>query len=118
MTGHGECNRAYESRMRHCTQGEGSRLTSMPQIIMPGTTSRVLRTTMSSAVFMSRADMPGAPSTMPILARRFTPARQQPSFDTCPLSEAQVTRHKQGIHQNCDCALQAEQLQTFKTVCD
>lgn len=52
-------------------------LTSMPQMIMPGTTSRVLRTIMSSAVFMSKADMPGAASTMPSLARRFTPTHSQ-----------------------------------------
>ena len=49
----------------------------MPQMIMPGTTSRVLRTIMSSAVFMSKADMPGAASTMPSLARRFTPMHSQ-----------------------------------------
>lgn len=48
--------------------------TSMPQMTMPGTTSRVFLTTMSSAEFMSRADMPGAPVTMPSFARRFTPA--------------------------------------------
>ena len=84
LTGH-----IYWAMQSHYTQGQ-DRLTSMPQMIMPGTTSRVLRTTMSSAVFMSRADMPGAPSTMPILARRFTPARQQHSMKHLHTSEVQV----------------------------
>lgn len=46
----------------------------MPQMTMPGTTSRVCATTMSSAEFMSRAPMPGALCTMPSFWSRFTPA--------------------------------------------
>ena len=45
----------------------------MPQMTIPGTTSRVWLTTLSSALFMSRAAMPGAPFTSPSLASLFTP---------------------------------------------
>jgi hypothetical protein len=46
----------------------------MPQMTMPGTTSRVRSTTASSAVFMSSAPMPGRPeATRPRRARRLTP---------------------------------------------
>ncbi len=47
----------------------------MPQMTMPGTTSRVWLTTASSALFMSSADMPGTALTMPSFCSRFTPAR-------------------------------------------
>ena len=57
---------------------EEQRRTSMPQMTMPGTTSRVLLTTASSAVFMSRAAMPGMPVfTMPSFCNLFTPAAAQ-----------------------------------------
>lgn len=46
----------------------------MPQMTMPGTTSRVWATTMSSAEFMSRAPMPGALWIIPSFCSRFTPA--------------------------------------------
>lgn len=41
---------------------------------MPGTSSRVLATTRSSAAFMSRADMPGTWGIMPSRCSLFTPA--------------------------------------------
>ena len=61
---------------------EEQQLTSMPQMTMPGTTSRVLLTTASSAVFMSRAAMPGMPVlTMPSFCNLFTPAAAQDASD-------------------------------------
>ena len=50
-----------------------SSATSMPARTIPGTTSRVLFTIASSAVFMSSAPMPGILSTRPRDWRRFTP---------------------------------------------
>ena len=64
--------------------------TSMPQMTMPGTTSRVWLTTASSAVFMSRAPMPGTPVTMPRFCRRLTP--DAPIGPSCPVEET-ITLH-------------------------
>ena len=65
----------------HKTVNGGQR-TSMPQMTMPGTTSRVLLTTASSAVFMSRAAIPGMPVfTMPSFCNLFTPAATQDASD-------------------------------------
>ena len=70
-------------RDAHCFHtSEEQQRTSIPQMTMPGTTSRVLLTTASSAVFMSRAAMPGMPVfTMPSFCNLFTPAAAQDASD-------------------------------------
>mmetsp|Transcript_3222 Transcript_3222/g.8555 ORF Transcript_3222/g.8555 Transcript_3222/m.8555 type:complete len:213 (+) Transcript_3222:130-768(+) len=55
---------------------------SMPAKTIPGTISRVFSTMRFSAVFMSRAPIPGMSGTMPMAARRFTLAA--PMGPSCP----------------------------------
>ena len=77
-----------------------SSATSIPARTMPGTTSRVLFTMASSAVFMSSAPIPGILSTRPSDWRRLTP--EAPNGPSCPQHETS-TLHSSTLGSMQDC---------------
>ena len=76
----------------------------MPQMTMPGTTSRVLLTTASSAVFMSRAAIPGMPVfTMPSFCNLFTPAAAQDASDARSLQAGILDTYEHCVRSESPC---------------